>query len=224
MSDTVLIALALFAGPSVAVALHYYIQTRERLYQRRLAVFQTMMRTRRLWLSQEWIGALCLAPVEFKPFPNVIAAISGLQDKFTEPAWRGSEVQRRRVVLDAEAAVCAVLQHMAEALNIELAASDLRQRNMAPTGWIIDDVHARHTREMMMQVLEGSRPLKVQPVQIATDPASAPEPKPEPAPETTPEAKLQAKLEAKLEPAPGPMTTAMHSPALARERPNLAAE
>jgi hypothetical protein len=173
-SEIWLLALALVIGPSLGVAFAFLWQARERAHARKLDLFHTMMRTRRLWLSQEWIGALCLVPVEFRKYPMVIDATNGLLDKFGDPAWRGVEQQRQRVVLDTEASVCAVLQHMADALKIELKAADLRARTLAPLGWVVDDVHVRHTRERLMQVLEGQRALRVEMVETRAPPAPAP--------------------------------------------------
>jgi len=118
-----------------------------------------------------------MVPIEFDRAPMVMEAWNALLDKFSDPAWRGSDHQRQRVILDTEAAVCALLQHMATALKIDLPAQVLRSRNYTPTGWMTDDAQQRHEREMLFQILQGARPLRVE-IGNMVPPASASPPAP----------------------------------------------
>ncbi|MEJ0059502.1 MAG: DUF6680 family protein [Terricaulis sp.] len=169
--DTIPIVVALVLGPTIAVLAAMGVLYWERSYQRRLDVFRTMMRMRRHWLSQEWIGSLNLIPVEFSRYPAVIEAFDTLMARYGDTAWKGADDVRRRIVLDAESAACELLQRMADALKVELRGPDLRTRPNTPYGWSTDEVQSRQHRELIMQVLQGSRTLKVE---LAANPLRMP--------------------------------------------------
>jgi hypothetical protein len=160
--DVLPIVFALALGPTFAVLAAMGLLYWERSYQRRLDVFRTMMRMRRHWLSQEWIGSLNLIPVEFSRYPSVIEAFDTLMSRYSDTSWKGNEETRRRIVLDSESAACELLQRMADVLKVELRGPDLRNRPNTPYGWSTDEVQQRQHRDLIMQVLQGSRTLKVE--------------------------------------------------------------
>jgi hypothetical protein len=135
---------------------------RDRARQRKLDLFFTMLRNRRLWLAGEWVGGLNLIMVEFADQPEVIDALNKLLDGFSNPAWQGSEAVRQRLILDTEAHVCTLLARMAAALRYDLKVSDLRSRSLTPMGWSADEVQARQSRDLLQLVLAGARPLRVE--------------------------------------------------------------
>jgi hypothetical protein len=169
--DTLPIVFALALGPTFAVLAAMGLLYWERAYQRRLDVFRTMMRMRRHWLSQEWIGSLNLIPIEFSRYPNVIEAFDALMSHYSDSAWKGDEAARRRTVLDTESAACELLQRMADALKVELRGPDLRTRPNTPFGWSTDEVQQRQHRDLIMQVLQGNRTLKVELAQTLRAPS-----------------------------------------------------
>lgn len=161
-SDTWVLAIALVLGPTLGAAATIGYAYLDRTYQRRLDVFRTMMRNRRHWLSQEWIGSLNLISVEFSKYPAVITAYEALIERYSDAAWKGNEEDRRRIVLDTESAASELLQRMAEAVKVALRGPDLRARPNTPYGWSTDEVQQRLSRDLAMQVLQGTRTLKVE--------------------------------------------------------------
>lgn len=156
------ILAAMIVGPLVAVIAAMRLIAWDRVYQRRLDVFRTMMSHRRLWLSQDWICSLNLVPVEFGRFPEVMKAFTTLSEKYSDAAWQSAEDTRRRIVLDTENAACELLLRMADSLKIEMRGADLRARQITPLGWSTDDVRQRQSRELTMQILQGNRALRVE--------------------------------------------------------------
>ncbi|MES1158577.1 MAG: DUF6680 family protein [Terricaulis silvestris] len=178
IGETFLIALALLLGPALGAAGAIAYLRWDRAYQRRVAIFHGMLRLRRTWLAPEWVGGLNLAPVEFAAYPEVISAIETLHARYGDPAWQHPDAERRRrAVLDTETAACELLQRMAEALKIPMVGADLRTRPVAPYGWVTDDVQRRTTGEMLAQVLNGARTLRVETVAPAQTPRYAPPPR-----------------------------------------------
>ncbi len=176
-AEIIALLLAIIVGPLVAVGLMLWRQEVDRTYQRRLAVFHALLTYRRNWLSAEWVAALNLTLIEFNNYPQVLAAFDTLLNKFSDPAWTSSEQRRQRMILDTETAVCALLQHMAAALRIDVKAADLRNRNYAPKGWNIDSVRERQASEAMMQVLNGQRAIRINASPLPTGNERAPAPK-----------------------------------------------
>lgn len=162
MSDHFALIAAAALGPFIAVLTAFWLFYWERAYQRRLDIFRSLMRMRRQWLSQEWIGALNLVPVEFHRFPVVLDAYNKLLDRYADPAWKGSAPERQRAALDCDSSACELLQRMAAAMKIELRGPDLRTRLISPYGWKTDELQQRQSRDLALEILQGDRPLRIE--------------------------------------------------------------
>lgn len=66
--------VALFAGPAFAVWLTRQLDDRRELQQRKYDIFRTLMRTRKMPIHVDHVGALNLIEVEFIKDVQVIAA------------------------------------------------------------------------------------------------------------------------------------------------------
>jgi hypothetical protein len=72
--NEILTLIALVGGPVAAVFITRYLDNRRQDMSRRLDVFRTLMRTRRMNLSPDHIGALNLVEIEFAKDREVLAA------------------------------------------------------------------------------------------------------------------------------------------------------
>ena len=76
---------------SVAVAITLWYQTSDRIYQRRLAVFSTMMRWRRHIMSIDFVGSLNMVPVDFSDSREVMARYGELFTIFQDSGWESGK-------------------------------------------------------------------------------------------------------------------------------------
>jgi hypothetical protein len=173
---------ATIIGPLAAVIITQWWQKADRDYQRRLSLFQTMMRTRRQQLSADWVGAVNLVPVEFSQHRDVIESVNRLLDRLSDPGWRGSQEQIQRAIENADTAASELLYRMAAALKINLRGLDLR-RAYSPQGWATDEDQDRNARNGLMQLLQGQRAIHVR---LDGETEQSPETPPTTEPPTTP--------------------------------------
>ncbi len=160
--EALIIAAAILAGPIIAAIVLLEGAKRARVRERRIALFYSLLRSRRLWLSGEWIGGLNAAVVEFSDNEAVMAALKRFTDINMSSAWAANGPERQRVILDAEDASSALLMRMAEAVGAPLKISDLRARNFSPAGALSDEMQRRRMVDMAFSVLSGARALKVE--------------------------------------------------------------
>lgn len=160
MSPLALSIAAALLGPIAAVVITLWWQRNDRDYQRRLAIFQAMMRTRRHQLSPDWVGAFNLVPVEFANDRQVIESFNRLLDRYSDSGWRGTPQQVQNARENVDTAASELLHRMALSLRINLRGLDLR-RAYAPEGWATDEDQNRALRTGFLQLVGGQRPLRV---------------------------------------------------------------
>ncbi len=73
---------AIVVGPLAAVLITGWLDRRRGQRERRVAIFRTLMKTRRSWGSIEHVEALNLIEVDFHNRPEVVAAYRSLFDYF----------------------------------------------------------------------------------------------------------------------------------------------
>lgn len=166
--DTWAVMFATVSGPLTAVLITIWLQRRAQKYDRRLDVFRAMMRSRRAMITPEWVGALNLVQVEFSDERDVMDAFTRLLDRYSDPAFQGTDAQRQTANDNIDVAAAELLQKMATVLGINLRGADLR-RAYLPQGWNSDDQELRRLRFGVFQLLSGQRAIKVEVVQDALE-------------------------------------------------------
>lgn len=156
------VVIATFVGPIVAVGITLWHQDRDRAYQRRLAVFTTMMRLRRHQMAGEYVGALNLVPVEFHRVPAVVQRYKDLMNTLSDPGWQGAPEAIRRLNEQTETRSTELMAAMATSLSIRLEQMDILRGAYAPQGWLDDEALGQATRRKVLDVLSGQQPLTVQ--------------------------------------------------------------
>jgi hypothetical protein len=178
-SDLVLgiaIVIATFAGPIFAVLVTRHIDNVRRTQERRLAVFRSLMATRRAMLSADKVTALNMVEIEFYRIQSVQDAHRDVMAHINTPpplppGWN----DRHRTLLTR------LLSEMAQVLGYELQQLDVLEGGYYPQGFLDIDIEQQAVRRAFIEVLSGRRPLAVSPAAPAP-PAPFPPPPPGTAP------------------------------------------
>jgi len=171
----VAIVIATFTGPLSAVVVTRRIDNRRLIRERRLAVFRSLMATRRATLSQEQVTALNMVEIEFYGIRSVQDAhrevMAHINARGAPDGWN----ERHRALLTR------LLSEMARVLGHNLQQLDVLKGGYYPQGFLDLDIEQQAVRRALIEVLSGRRPLAVSPAAPAP-PAPFPPPPPGAAP------------------------------------------
>ena len=171
MSDTITIptilgiatVFATIAGPIAAVWATRWMDHGKERYQRRLDVFRALMRSRRTWLSPEYVGALNLVEVEFYDDQKVIAAWKELLKWFEAVAGAPNPDERQMQRLNEEGQRLRVLlmDAIAHALKINIPQLDIFHGGYNPElhGQIENEQHS--IRRLFADIANGKKAFPV---------------------------------------------------------------
>ena len=155
--------LAIIVGPVIAVLITRYLDNYRAEKARKLEIFRTLMRTRRLQMHSDHVGALNLVEVEFIDHQDVIQAwkayLANLGEDFP-PAE-----DRERFMMAAqkrEALLTTLIDKIAKVLGIRVAQLDILGGNYVPRGWGDDEWENRWVRSSVLNVLLGRTPILIQ--------------------------------------------------------------
>lgn len=157
-------AVAAVLGPLIAISVTRMSDDRKEVRDRQMAIFRTLMRTRKMPIHIEHVGALNLVEIEFVTEPAVLNAwreyLKNLGEPYpaqaTEPIQ--AQFQKRRDLL-----LTKLISEIAKALKFEVEQMDIFEGNYIPQGWNDDDFEQRLVRKGLIDVLHGRRPLLMQP-------------------------------------------------------------
>lgn len=154
--------VAVFAGPVLAVWVTRIIDDERDIKSRKMEIFRTLMRTRKIPIHFEHVGALNLVEVEFSENQNVIAAwrsyLKNLGDEL--PPIEQKE-RYDKLVKEREALLTKLIHEIAIILKIKVQQLDILEGNYIPQGWHDDDWEQRIARRHLISVLSGRTPLAV---------------------------------------------------------------
>ena len=170
--------LAIVVGPVISVWVTRYLDDYRAAKARKLEIFRTLMRTRRLQLHSDHVGALNLVEVEFIDHQDVIQAwkayLANLEKAFPPEEDRGrfmKAAQRR------EALLTTLIDEIAKALDIGVAQLDILGGNYVPHGWGADEFENRWVRHAVINILSGkaSIPIRLHEPRSDHDPFQPPQ-------------------------------------------------
>lgn len=156
------VVMATLISPIVAVLITLWYQGRERIYQRRLAVFTTMMRCRKQRIGAEYVGALNLVPVEFHNSALVLKLYKELMSILEDTGWKNGEDAANRLIGKVEAKSTELLSAMAKRLSIKLEQMDIHGGAYMPSAWLDEQASNMAMREVLLKVLSGQQPISFQ--------------------------------------------------------------
>lgn len=165
--------IAIIAGPILAVWVEKMRQERADARDRKLAVFRSLMRTRRLRLDPEHVGALNLVDLEFYGCARVIQALEAYMDNLSGPIPPESEIDRftsRRTDL-----LISLIFEIGKELKFSFDKKDLEKSSYGPAAWQTEQDTARQNLIYVNEMLSGKRAL---PVTAMQPPSANPFPPP----------------------------------------------
>lgn len=168
MSEAILVGLvaaaAAIAGPMIAVWITRRSDERKEVAARRADIFRTLMRTRKLPIHYEHVGALNLIEIEFAQDKQVISAWKAYLGKLGErisddtPQQVVDEVLRQRQTL-----LTKLIFEIAQTLKIKVEQLDILEGNYIPQGWSDEENEQRMVRRALIDVLGARRAVLIQP-------------------------------------------------------------
>ena len=172
--------VALFAGPVFAVWLTRRLDDRRQLQQRKYDIFRTLMRTRKMPIHFDHVGALNLIEVEFIKDANVITAWKSYLANLSETAPPMEEKEKYdALVKKRDALLTKLLSEIAISLNITIEQLSILEGNYIPQGWVDDDWHQRLVQRSLLDVLTAKRALVIR-ADVTPQPSPYPPPPPPP--------------------------------------------
>jgi hypothetical protein len=169
------VVFATFAGPVFAVLVTRYIDNQRRYRERRLAIFRSLMATRRTAAAPEKVNALNLVEIEFYGAQSVQTAHQAVMTHINTPAPLPSGWNERHRTL-----MTRLLSEMAKVLGYNLPQLDVLEGGYYPQGLMDIELEQQTLRRALIETLSGQRPLVVSPAAPAPPAPFPPPPAPVP--------------------------------------------
>ena len=170
--------VAVFAGPAFGVWLTRRLDDRRELQQRKYDIFRTLMRTRKMPIHYDHVGALNLIEVEFIKDENVITAWKSYLGNLSVTVPPVEEKDRYDAAIKKrDSLLTKLLSEIAKSLNITIEQLSILEGNYIPQGWVDDDWEQRLVRRSLIDVLTSKRAIVIR---ADVTPQSSPYPPPPP--------------------------------------------
>jgi hypothetical protein len=181
-ADTWAIVLATFLGPVAAVGVSFWRENRREIQQLRFAVFRTLMATRRVAISPVHVEAINTVEVAFHGVEAVESAHRGYIAHLNNYPANPSDEEHRRWEERRQDLLATLISKIAMNLKITKGEIDIRSGGYSPAGWWHRDVREVATRDMVLEIMKGARPLRVsiEPAPGAAPPQASAPPQPSP--------------------------------------------
>ena len=159
--------VAVLAGPIFAVWVTRCIDESRLKQTQRMDVFRTLMRTRRVRLNPDHVGALNLVEIEFHGEAPVIEAWKAYWNHLRMVAPAGmTQEQQRQFYQERDALLTKLLHAIAKALRFHIEQLDIMEGGYAPQGWLEDEQTSRQLRALTLDILSGTRGIPVVPLNL----------------------------------------------------------
>lgn len=156
-------AFAALIGPIAAVWITRRSDDRKEIRARRMEIFRTLMRTRKMPIHFEHVGALNLIEVEFVNDPGVIKAWKAYLKNLSEPIETSSNNQvQNRARQDRRNLLTKLIHEISIVLKFDVQQLDILEGSYLPQGWDDDDWEQKVLRKALIDMLDGHRPILVQ--------------------------------------------------------------
>lgn len=168
----ILTLFGLVAGPVLAILVGRLLESFKLKRERRMEIFRALMRTRRVRLAPEHVGALNLVEIEFqgkedvlrewrayfehlgKSYPELSGGVSG------EGGVDNSEVIQK-TIRDGEKLLAKLLHSIARVMGFKIEQLDIFEGGYAPRGWSNIEQQQQVIRDFMVDMYNGKRYLPV---------------------------------------------------------------
>jgi hypothetical protein len=167
--------VALLIGPVLAVLVTRWIDSERLTQTRRMDVFRVLMRTRRMRLTPEHVGALNLVEIEFHSETAVIDAWKAYWAHLhrTMPP---NENEQGQLFRERDALLTKLLHAIATSLKFNIEQLDIFEGGYIPQGWLDDEQNQRVLRALLLDILSGKRGIPVVPLSLPVQNSPFPPP------------------------------------------------
>ncbi|MDF2142823.1 DUF6680 family protein [Paenirhodobacter sp. CAU 1674] len=157
-------AAAAVIGPVIAVWITRLSDDRKEVQGRRMDIFRTLMRTRKMPVHFDHVGALNLIEIEFAEDESVIRAWKEYLRNLSEPfPANAKEATQSNFLKKRETMLTKLISEIAKVLKFEVEQMDIFEGNYIPQGWHDDDWEQKLARKGLIDILSGRRPIVIQP-------------------------------------------------------------
>lgn len=170
---------AVVVGPVIAVLTARHLNFQRAKNERKLEIFRTLMRTRRVRLHWEHVGALNLVEVEFIGHTAVVDAWKayltnlGKELPATDQRDRYEAATKERDFL-----LTKLIAEIANVLGIKVTQLDILEGNYVPQGWEEAEWEQQLVRRGLLDVLYGRASIPVTPHVVQQEQNPYPPPPP----------------------------------------------
>jgi hypothetical protein len=165
--NEILTLFAIFVSPIIAVVVTRFMDDRSEKKRRQHQIFRDLMRTRAAKISQEHVTALNLIEIEFHDCDKVRAAWQKYMENLSSELPIDVNSQSSFLVRRDQLFI-KLMQEVANQIGFKkVDITDLMTSNYYPRGWANEEDEQRQLRQLLIQVLSGSRMLPVK----VTDPS-----------------------------------------------------
>ena len=150
---------ATFLGPIAAVIMTRYVDLLRDRRTRRLAIFRTLMATRRSFLSVEHISALNQIELEFQKDTRVMNAYRRYMIHLGTPF---DPKDTDRVTRERQSLRTKILSEMAKSLSIHVEQLDIFEGGYIPQGYVDIEREQATIRRLLSEIADGKRSLPIE--------------------------------------------------------------
>jgi hypothetical protein len=152
---------AIMWGPIIAVRMTKKNDYEKERQRQRFEVFRTLMKTRRMTLSQEHVMALNTVMVDFFGQKKIEAAYQKyLRELEREPPLIG-DPSMSRFLKDRADALHDLIHEIGAELGYSYDKRDMTDFSYCPQGWFDELAEQRQLRALLIKVLAGEAPLPI---------------------------------------------------------------
>ena len=154
---------AVVLGPVIAVWITRRIDEQRADKSRKLDIFRTLMRTRRMQMHWDHVGALNLVEVEFIDHPGVVKA---WKDHLTNLGEQPPPIEQKEgfdvFIRKRESLLTKLIDEIAKVINIKVTQLDILEGNYVPRGWNDAEWEQQLLRRRLIDVLYGKAAIPIQ--------------------------------------------------------------
>ncbi|HVY20412.1 MAG TPA: DUF6680 family protein [Bauldia sp.] len=151
--------IAILLGPIIAVRMTRKQDAAREDRQRKLDLYRTMMHTRSSRLSVDHVRALNTIPVEFNEVPAVMTAFRSYMNLLGAPM--PAVDQQERFFEQRNDHFLDLIYQMGLFLGYQFDRRELERLAYVPQGFINDEERNHRAQAVLLEILEGRRPLPV---------------------------------------------------------------
>lgn len=148
-------------GPTRVYNLQQASEKDREARRRQYALLHSLMRTRVQVLHQDHVAAINLIQLEYYGHENVQSAFRRYLEHL-ETIAPNDPGQRDRWLDDRQDRFYALIKEMADVLGLKFDKADLKRFAYSPQGWSNEEGVLKAARALVVEVLEGKRPIPVQ--------------------------------------------------------------